>query len=119
MFRNPVSFLNLFLYVLFHRCQKYKTIKEDTKIFLKAVYLAGTLKDNNINHIHSPWSDIHAFISLIASKLLRIPYTVQASAHDIHRKTYLYGLSEKFVNAEFVVTNTRYNELYLKSILNK
>ena len=119
LFKSPMSFLNLFLYIMFHRYHQNKTIKGDINIFLKAIYLAGRLNEEKINHIHSPWANIHAFISLIVSKLLRIPYTVQARAYDVHRKTYLYGLSEKFVNAELVITNTRYNESYLKSILEK
>ena len=118
-FKNPLSFPNLFLYVVFHKYGRYKTLKEDAIIFLKAVYLAGVLKDLHINHVHSPWADVNAFIALIASKLLGVPYTVQARAHDVHRKTYSYALSEKFVNAEFIVTNTQYNESYLRSFLDK
>ncbi|MGH7791418.1 MAG: glycosyltransferase, partial [Thermodesulfobacteriota bacterium] len=118
-FKNPLSFLSLFLYVVFHRYHHSKNFKHDLIIFLRSVYLAGTLKDMNINHIHSPWADVSAFVSLIASKLLKIPYTVQARAHDIHRKTYLYATAEKFMNAEFVVTNSRYNESHLKSLLDR
>jgi glycosyltransferase involved in cell wall biosynthesis/GT2 family glycosyltransferase len=118
-FKNPLSFLCLFLYVVFHRYHHSKNFKHDTIIFLRSVYLAGALKDMNINHIHSPWADVNAFVSLIASKLLKIPYTVQARAHDVHRKTYLYATAEKFMNAEFVVTNTRYNESHLKSFLDR
>jgi len=117
--RNPLSFLNLFLYVVFHKYHNHKTIKEDVTIFLKAINLAGVLKDMHINHVHSPWADVNAFILLIASKLLGVLYTVQARAHDVHRKTSLYALSEKFANAEFIVTNTQYNESYLKSFLDK
>ena len=67
------------------------------------------MRENNISHIHSPWSDRSAFVSLIASKLLNISYSVQARAHDIHRKNYLFGLEEKFNNADFIITNTNYN----------
>ena len=115
--KNPVLYFSLFLYVVFHKYDKYKSFKEDSSVFLKAVYLAGVLKDNNINHVHSPWADKCAFIALIASKLLGTSYSVQGRAHDIHRKTYLYAFPEKFENAEFVITNTQYNEVYLKSSL--
>ncbi|MGH7801651.1 MAG: glycosyltransferase family 4 protein [Thermodesulfobacteriota bacterium] len=118
-FKNPLSFLNLFLYVIFHNYDRIKTFKKDTIIFLKAVYLAGILKDRNTNHVHSPWADVNAFIALIASKVLKVPCSVQARAHDVHRRTYLYALSEKSVNAEFIVTNTQYNESYLRSFLDK
>jgi glycosyltransferase involved in cell wall biosynthesis/GT2 family glycosyltransferase len=116
--KNPLLFFNLFLYVVFHKYDTHKTFKEDTSIFSKAVYLAGLLKDNNINHVHSPWADRCAFIALIASKLSGASYSVQGRAHDIHRKTYLHAFPEKFDNAEFVITNTQYNKVYLKSSLN-
>jgi glycosyltransferase involved in cell wall biosynthesis len=118
-FKNPLSLVNLFLYVVFHRYQDSKNFKQDTIIFIRSVYLAGILRDMNINHIHSPWADVNAFVCLIASRLLKIPYTVQARAHDVHRKTYLYATAEKFMNAEFVVTNSRYNESHLKSLLHR
>jgi len=117
--KNPLLLMNLFLYVMFHRYQERKNIYEDLVIFLKGVYLAGLLKDMHVNHIHSPWTDVNAFVALIASKLLGLPYTVQARAHDVHRKSFCYALPEKLANAEFIVTNCHYNEFYLKSVLHK
>jgi glycosyltransferase involved in cell wall biosynthesis len=116
---NPLLYLNLFLYVVFHRYGQYKSLKEDKSVFSKAVYLAGVLKDKGINHIHSPWADRCAFVSLIAAKLLGATYSVQGRASDIHRKKNLYALPEKFENAEFVLTNTRYNESYIKSMVDR
>ena len=117
-FKNPLLYMNLFLYIVFHRYHVHKTLNFDKNVFSKAIYLAGVSMNNNINHIHSPWADICAFISLIASKLLGVSYSVQARAHDIHRKKYLYGLSEKFDNADFIITNTQYNASYISSIVN-
>ena len=117
--RHPLLYLNLFLYVIFHEYGKYKKFREDVHVFAKAVYLAGKLKDMNINHVHSPWADRCAFISLIASRLARVRYSVEARAHDIHRKTQAYALAEKFENAQFVITNTRYNESHIKSLLHE
>jgi colanic acid/amylovoran biosynthesis glycosyltransferase len=115
---NPLNYVNLFLYTLFHNYHFNKTYVFDKATFNTAVYLAGLLKENNINHIHSPWADRCAFISLIASRLVNISYSVQARAHDIHRDNYLFGFEEKFGNADFVVTNTRYNLEYLHTRLN-
>ena len=115
--KNPLLYINLFLYVVFHKYEKHKSFKEDAAIFSKALYLAGVLKDYDISHIHSPWADRCAFIALVASKLAGVSYSVQGRAHDIHRKTYLYAFAEKFENAEFVITNTKYNKAYLESSL--
>ncbi|MGD8967069.1 MAG: glycosyltransferase, partial [Anaerolineae bacterium] len=119
LWRNPLRYLNLFLYVVFHRYTRCKTLAEDREVFDKAVYLAGMLKDRNINHIHSPWADRCGFLSLIASRLLRVPFSVQGRAHDLHRDTHQYALRETLENAEFVVTNTRYNESYIRTLLSK
>ena len=107
--KNPFLFVNLFFYTLLHNYHPYKSLSFDKETFNKSVYLAGLMRENNISHIHSPWSDRSAFVSLIASKLLNISYSVQARAHDIHRKNYLFGLEEKFNNADFIITNTNYN----------
>jgi len=117
--KDPLLFCNLFLYVASHSYGSYKSFKSDIQVFLKAVFLAGVLKDRGINHIHVPWADMSAFVSLVASKLLGVPYSVGARAHDLHRTSFLYALREKFRNAAFVVTHARYNEPYLRKLLPK
>ena len=116
--KNPLLYVSLFLYVVFHDYHSLKSFNNDKKLFYKGVLLAGFTRDNDINHIHSPWADNCAFVSLIASKLLGVSYSVQARAHDIHRMTYLNGLPERFTDAKFIITNTKYNVRHIKSILN-
>jgi len=116
---HPLKFINLFLYTVFHRYAFYKTFDEDVYVFRKAVCLAGVLKDKNATHIHSPWADKCSFISLVASRLVDIPFSVQARAHEIHRKNSSFALKEKFKDAKFIVTNTKYNESYLRPFLAK
>lgn len=117
-FRNaPVVYVKLFLFVVSRRYGPYKTINEDIAVFSRAVYLAGQLKDRQIDHIHSPWSDRCAFVAMLAAQLSGVTYSAQARAHDIHRNSYLYAFAEKFEPAEFVVTNTRYNQAYLSKII--
>jgi colanic acid/amylovoran biosynthesis glycosyltransferase len=117
LWRNPLRYLSLFLYVVLHRYTRYKTFGKDKQVFDKAVYLAGTLENRSIYHLHSPWADRCAFVSLIASRLLGVPYSVQGRAHDIHRDTHRYALPEKFQNAQFVITNTKYNASYIRTFL--
>jgi len=116
LLRRPLRYLNLFLFVILHKYHYLKTFAFDRKVFGKAIYLAGVAKEKRIDHIHAPWADNCAFIALVASRLLGVTYSVQGRAHDIHRRTYLLGLSEKLNNAEFIITNSRYNGHYLASI---
>ncbi len=58
-----------------------------------------------------------AFVALIAARLLGLPYSLQARAHDIHRLDYRYGMREKILNAEFIITNTQYNVDQLRAVI--
>jgi glycosyltransferase involved in cell wall biosynthesis len=116
-FRSPLLYLNLFVYVLCHGYHGYKSFDFDRTVFSKAIALAALLKEGDINHIHSPWADNCALIALLASRLLGISYSVQARAHDVHRKTYLNGLTERISNADFVITNTQYNASHIKALI--
>ncbi len=117
-FKNPLLFISLFLYIVFHNYHSLKTFNNDKKKFYKGVLLAGFAKDKNINHIHSPWADNCALVSLIAAKLLGVSYSLQARAHDIHREPYKDGLKERFYYADFIITNTKYNLGHIKKMLN-
>jgi len=117
LIKSPLLFANMFTYINKNQYSSNKSFFEDIKIFLKSVYLARLLKEQNISHIHSPWSDVNSFIAVVASKMTGLPLSIQARAHDIHRTDSVFALSEKFGNSKFIVTNTRYNEKYIKEIL--
>jgi colanic acid/amylovoran biosynthesis glycosyltransferase len=112
-----LDYVKLFCFVVSRRYGPYKALREDIMVFSRAVHLAGILKDKRVDHLHSPWSDRCAFVAMLAARLAGTTYSVQARAHDIHRKSYLFALQEKFEPARFVVTNTRYNESYMKTFL--
>jgi colanic acid/amylovoran biosynthesis glycosyltransferase len=113
--KNPVAYLNVMLYVLFHRYDYWKTLSEDRAVFRKAIYLAGMLRDRGVNHLHSPWADRSAFVAILAAKLLGIRCSVQARAHELHRTARSFALREKFTEANFVITNSKYNESFIRS----
>jgi glycosyltransferase involved in cell wall biosynthesis len=118
LFRSrPLEYLKSFCFVVSRRYGSYKTIYEDIAVFSRAVYLAGVALDRQIDHLHAPWSDRCAFVAMLAARLAGITYSVQARAHDIHRDGYLFALADKFEPAQFIVTNTRYNETHMKTFL--
>jgi colanic acid/amylovoran biosynthesis glycosyltransferase len=114
---HPLRLLNLFFYGVFHRYTQDKTLFRDVRQLRKAVYLAGVLRDRGATHVHCPWADQHAFLALLASRLLGLPYSVQARAHEIHRRTANFALAEKIRNARFVVTNSAFNAAHLRPLL--
>jgi len=115
--RRPLTFLNMFLYVLFHPYRSQKSLREDLLVFFKAVYLASKLRERAVTCLHAPWADTNAFVALVSSRLAGIPFSLQARAHDIHRHSCLEGMLDKLLNARLIVTNTRYNVEYLRSLL--
>jgi glycosyltransferase involved in cell wall biosynthesis len=54
---------------------------------------------------------------MLAARLAGIRYTVQARASDIHRHRSVFGRRERLMGAALVVTNTRYNEAFLRAVL--
>ena len=114
---SPLEYLKSFCFVISRPYGSYKNIYEDLSVFSRAVYLAGLVLDRKIDHLHAPWSDRCAFVAMLAARLAGITYSVQARAHDIHRDGYLFALADKFEPAQFIVTNTRYNEAHMKTFL--
>ena len=115
--RCPLILVNLFLFIIGCKYDERKTLGLDLEVFGRAIYLAGVLKAKRADHVHAPWASIDAFVALVAARLVKIPYTVQARAYDIHRHTSAVGLPVKLANADFVITNSRYNESKLRSLL--
>jgi glycosyltransferase involved in cell wall biosynthesis len=115
--RHPLRVVNLFFYVVFRQHGPRKTFGRDRQLFNQAVHLAGALEAKGVTHVHCPWASPDATITMLAATLLGIRYTVQARASDIHRHTARFGRHERLTHAAFVITNTRYNESILRSLL--
>ncbi len=114
---HPIRYANLFWFTMTRRYAHYKSFREDRSIFEQAVSLAGMLRREGISHLHSPWADRSAFVCLLASRLLGIPYSVQARAHELYRHRARFALREKFSAAHFIVTNAHYNEAAIRRAL--
>jgi len=115
--RSPLRYVGLKLFILGTHYHPKKSRRFDKELFRTALRLASLAEKQGVDHLHSPWADNCAFVALIASRLLRIPYSLQARAHDIHRQDYQFALQEKFLNADFVITNTRYNVGQIRAIV--
>ena len=115
--RRPLAFISVVLYIVGCRYDDRKCLAFDLAVFVRAAYLAEVLRAKGADHVHAPWASTDAFVALAAARLLKITYTVQARAYDIHRHTSAVGLPLKLANAGFVVTNSSYNEAILRSLL--
>ncbi len=114
--RTPLRTANLLAYTLFRPYQVPKSLARDVAVFLKAVRVAAMLRRSGVTHLHAPWGDTNAFIGMVAARLAGADFSVQFRAQDLHRRTLAFQVREKVRNARFVVTNTRYNLAYLRSL---
>lgn len=115
--KYPVRYLCLYLFVIGRRYHVIKNRRFDKATFAWSLNLAAQAEMRGIQHLHAPWADRCAFVALIAARMLGISCSVQARAHDIHRRSYTHGLKLRIDNADFIVTNTAYNVGHICSIL--
>lgn len=117
LLRRPFAMLNAFLFVVLGRNHARKSFAGDCALFNQALCLAWALEKRGVTRLHCPWAFDDALVGLVAARLVRIPYTVQARASDIHRHRSVVGLRERLQHAECIITNARYNESVLQSLL--
>lgn len=115
--RHPWTVVRLWLFVVRHPHRRHKTWWQDRDVLYLAGQLAAALAKHGITHVHSPWANHYAFLSFVASRLLGVSFSVQARASEIHRSVPSRVVVDRLQFAEFVVTNSRYNERYLRAQL--
>ena len=80
--------------------------------FAEGIRAAEILRNEGVDHIHAHFADRAAIVALVASRILKIPYSLTAHANDIYVSPVM--LSEKIKNAKFTATCTAYNKDYLE-----
>jgi colanic acid/amylovoran biosynthesis glycosyltransferase len=115
--RKPWTVVRLWLFVVHCQHRGDKRWWHDWDVLYVAVQLAAAAAERGITHLHSPWANHSALVAFVASRLLGVTYSVQARASEIHRREQAPMVALRVRFAEFLVTNSRYNERYLRSIL--
>jgi colanic acid/amylovoran biosynthesis glycosyltransferase len=93
--------------------------RRDLSLLLRAGQLASALHGAKVTHVHVPWADRHAIIAFVAARLIGARFSVQARASEIHRAITGRGIADRVKFAEFIITNSEYNERYLRSLLGR
>jgi glycosyltransferase involved in cell wall biosynthesis len=110
LFIRPIRSVGLFFYLLFNNYEHDKSLRKDLKYFIKGVYLAKILLKEKVHHLHAPWTDRRAFLSLLLNRLIGVSYSVQVRAYELYRQPLHYKLKDILVNAKFIITNSTYNQ---------
>jgi glycosyltransferase involved in cell wall biosynthesis len=112
IFTKPIVYFSIIFYLL-TRCYDSFTARFKTLLhFAEGIRAVQLLKPVNVDHIHAHFADRAAVIALVASKILKIPYSLTAHANDIYVSPVL--LNEKIENTKFATTCTAYNKTYLE-----
>ena len=115
--RQPWIVLQLWLYIIGHNHYGAKLWWRDRDVLYLAGQLASALAATRVTHVHAAWSDQYALVSFVAARLLGIPFTAQARAFELHRSVERVEIADRLRFAEFVVTNSHYNERHLQAVL--
>lgn len=115
--RRPLAMLRLVLFLVRHRYRPDKTWWRDRDVLYAAVLLARRLEAARVRHVHTAWADRSALLALAASRLLGTSFSVQARASEIHRHEERNTVLDRIRFADFVITNSRYNEAWLRARL--
>jgi glycosyltransferase involved in cell wall biosynthesis len=84
--------------------------------FLQAAYIADRARRYRLAHLHAHFANRTANVALIASRLLKIPFSFTAHAFDIFREVDEKVLVRKMKAAAFTVTVSDYNVAHLSSL---
>jgi glycosyltransferase involved in cell wall biosynthesis len=84
-------------------------------LFPKAVCYARLMQRRQVVHIHAFWATFPCAIAWIAHRLIGVPYSFSAHAHDIYEDDSM--LVRKLSEAAFVMTCTQYNHAHLTALV--
>ena len=117
--RRPLTVAGIVAWIARHSYRPWKRWSHDRELLLDAAKIASVFAEHKVTHVHSPWANDVAFRSFIAARLLGASFSVEARASEIRRTMAHALVADRLLPADFVVTNSRYNERFLASLVSK
>lgn len=108
---QPFSYLWCMFYFLFMAISKPMVCLKYFAVFLLTIPLARKAKKSNINFFHGHWATYPTASAWMLARLTKGKFSFTGHAHDIYVDT--TGLADKMNNAEFILTCTANNKVYL------
>ncbi|MBD3384882.1 glycosyltransferase [candidate division KSB1 bacterium] len=127
LFTYPRRYLKILLFCLKHRqttgrfvfWPKFRTTEDRQDLllhFILALPVAHRMRGQSYDLLHAHFADAAASLTMLVSRLLNIPYSMTMHAFDVFIPQ--VNFKEKFQNAEFIITCTKYNKTYLQEHYN-
>ncbi|MBN1543136.1 glycosyltransferase [candidate division KSB1 bacterium] len=110
--RQPKTGLLRLVFKALARGESSKSERQNLLVhFILAVPLAGQISARSCEFILAHFADAAASFAMLVSRLLDVPFGISVHAYDIF--TPQVNWREKFVNAELLVTCTRFNRDFM------
>ncbi len=110
----PAYFGTLFIFIA-ELWKHPKILAKGLALFPKAVCYARLMQQRQTVHVHAFWATFPCNIAWIAHRLLGVPFSFSAHAHDLYEYECMVG--RKLSAASFVMTCTQYNLGYLSKLV--
>lgn len=110
-FRQPLAYLRLLLRLVLGTIVRPSTLLRTLALFPKSVYLARTLPEKGIRHVHSHFATHATTMAYIISALSDITYSFTVHGPDIFVHRLL--LREKIAGAKFIRAVSTFNKAFL------
>jgi glycosyltransferase involved in cell wall biosynthesis len=117
LLRRPFAVLRVLLLLIRHPQRGRKVWSADREVLLGAAKQAVMFEGKGVTHVHSPWANRQGFQALLAAKVLGLSYSVEARASEVRRHIEAPLLGDRLRFANFVITNSRYNEEFLQPFI--
>lgn len=114
--QRPLRVLGRVAFIISRRHGPRKTLADDLQVLRSAIHLASALEERGVTHVHAPWADRHAFVALVAARLIGASFSLNLRAHEVHSRHFAFALPEKIGGARFAVTNSDYNQRRLNAL---
>ena len=111
---RPWKYLATAVYGLTRRGETWRNRQRTLFHFVEAVYLAKSMEEQEITHIHAHFTINAASIALILSRLLGVTFSF--TAHNIFFTDRLL-LREKVEQAQFIVAISEFSRQYLNDLV--
>jgi glycosyltransferase involved in cell wall biosynthesis len=95
---------------------RYRHPSATFKNFTRAVLVAEICRQEAISHLHAHFANTPTRVAFFVSTLCGIPFSFTAHAKDLFLST-TDAMQDRVTGAKFVLTCTRYNGDYIKSLV--
>ena len=113
---RPWTLLRLLRWVVVCPYHLEKSWSRDLIVLRDALWLASRVRELGLAHLHSPWANPCALVTLVAARLAGLSCSLEVRAHELNRVVLPRFLPTILPCFDGVVTNSQFNLGQLKRL---